>query len=207
MRQSRKADIEMDKLAKTSVPVNELIQKRWSPRALTGDPISGETFARLFEAARWAPSSRNKQPWRFVLVTKDDGQDYQSVLECLGESNQEWAVSAYALVVVITEVPAPDRPVPISVYDAGLAVSLLTIEALNNDLYLHQMGGVDRDKLRDVCQIPDTHLPVVVTAIGQLGNIDNLPEGAREKDSKPRERLPLVEIVFRGKWAESAELR
>ena len=109
--------------------------------------------------------------------------------------------------MVITEVPAPDRPVPISVYDAGLAVSLLTIEALNNDLYLHQMGGVDRDRLRVICQIPDTHVPLAVTAIGRLGNIEDLPEGAREKDSKLRERLPLEEIVFRGKWAESAELR
>lgn len=196
----------MDKSARTRVPIHDLIQKRWSPRSFTGEPISSETFTRIFEAARWAPSSRNKQPWRFILVTQDDGDDYQNVLECLVESNQEWAKHAYALVVVITETPDPDRPVPISVYDAGLAVSLLTIEALNNDLYLHQMGGVDRDRLRGVCGIPETHLPIVAIAIGNLGSIDDLPEGAREKDLKPRERRPLVETVHKGKWGNPADL-
>jgi nitroreductase len=196
----------MDKSAKTSIPVHDLIQNRWSPRSLTGDPVDTETLTRIFEAARWAPSSRNQQPWRFILVTRDDGDDYQRTFECLGQGNQEWAKSAYALVVVTTQTPDPDKPVPISFYDAGLAVSQLTLEALNNELYLHQMGGIDRDRIREVCEVPDDQVPIVVLAVGRLGRIEDLSESARQKDLNPRERRPLDETVFRGQYGRSARM-
>jgi len=186
--------------ATTSVPLTSLLADRWSPRAFDGDPVASDDVAALLEAARWAPSANNYQPWRFLVgQTTTDGADatHKGIFDALAEFNQVWASAAPVLVAAITEVEHEDGSArEIAPYELGLAVSQLTIEAAARGLVVHQMGGFDADQVSATFGVPPQYRTVVVLAVGRLGDPESLPAWAAERESAPRERKPLAEIAF-----------
>ena len=194
---------ETNKRADTTYPIHDLLSSRWSPRAFADRPILPEVLGSLFEAARWAPSSRNLQPWHFVVAERHrDADGFARILSTLIGMNKKWAQHASALLIAVTE-PNPEDLEggnPYAHYDVGQAMAHLTIQAMACDLYIHQMGGFRRDKAREVLEIPSRFEPVVSAAIGYLGPPTTLSKSIRERELAPRTRHPLSEIAFGGKW-------
>jgi nitroreductase len=194
----------MDKLATTTLPIHNLLQRRWSPRSFSDRPVDSHTVTKLLEAARWAPSWRNDQPWRFIVASKDIPESFQRLIACLKPGNRRWARIAPLLMIAITKTSYDhsDRPNPVTLYDTGQAVAQLTIEALAHDLYVHQMGGIHLNKIREVYGIPPGFRPVVALAIGYLGQPLDLPADLQQREVAPRTRLPLNLIAFSGAWGQ-----
>ena len=188
---SRKAD--------TTAPLIHPLVERWSPRAY--DPtaeVSTDVLRTILEAARWAPSANNTQPWRFIVARR--GSDaFTTVHDALMGFNQAWADSAAVLIVNIAETADADgKPRPWARYDLGQAVAHLTVQAQHEGLHTHQMGGFDAARLHDAFDL-DARLEVVsITAIGVLGDLDTLPDPLREREVAPRLRKPLAELVIVG---------
>jgi len=188
---SRKAD--------TTAPLIHPLVERWSPRAY--DPtavVSTDVLRTILEAARWAPSANNTQPWRFIVARR--GSDaFTTVHDALMGFNQAWADSAAVLIVNIAETAdAEGTPRPWARYDLGQAVAHLTVQAQHEGLHTHQMGGFDGAKIAQAFVLAE-HLEVVsITAIGVLGDVDALPEPLREREVAPRLRKPLAELVVAG---------
>lgn len=195
-----------DKRAETSYPINDLLANRWSPRAFADRAIPPNVLGSLFEAARWAPSSRNMQPWRFAIADRHRHPDqFAVILSTLMEGNRAWAQHASLLLIAITE-PKPagsDRPNTYAQYDVGQAIAHLNIQAMACGLYMHQMGGFRRDLARERLAIPSQFEPVVSAAIGYLAPPSALPEDIRARELMPRSRHPLSELVFTAKWGET----
>ena len=199
----------MKKLANNDYPINDLIKQRWSPRAFSDEPVEDETLRSLFEAARWAPSCYNDQPWSFIVGQKDDPSGvYDELFDCLVDANQVWADQApvLALSVARTHFDFNGKPNAHARHDVGLAVENLIIEAMDRGLYVHQMAGFVEAKARTKFSIPEDHEPVAGLAIGYPGDPDNLPEEKREDEVSPRERDPLNEFVFGSDWETAADI-
>ncbi len=192
----------MEKPAITSQPIHTLIQQRWSPRALSGEPIERATLQKLLEAARWAPSRNNLQPWRFIVAAKTDEAEFKRMFECLLPGNQKWAHNASALITVVASlVGNPSKPpTQAFLYDTGLAVGQLVIEAMANDIYAHQMAGIDREKIMATYSIPENHEVICTIALGTMGDAATLVPPFDEREVAARERKPLDEIAFSGAW-------
>jgi len=195
-----------DKRAITAFPIHELLASRWSPRAFADRAIPPDVLGSLFEAARWAPSSRNLQPWHFVVAERHrDSEGFARILGTLMEGNQIWAQHASLLLIAVTQ-PKPEnagRANPYAHYDVGQAMAHLSIQALANGLYIHQMGGFRRDMAREALAIPAGFEPVVSAAVGYLADPSVLPEEIRDRELTPRSRNPLSEQVFSGTWGAS----
>lgn len=198
----------MEKPANTNTPIDSLLQHRWSPRAFDDKLIDPQIISKLFEAARWSPSWRNDQPWRFIIATRDDAEEFQRLHACLTPGNQRWAIKAAMLIVVVAkrQYDHHKEPNPMTLYDTGQAMAHLTVEAMSNGLYVHQMAGINRGKVRDTYQITGDHDPLVGAAVGYLGRIDDLPEDLQTKERGERTRIPMNEIVFKGRWKNPADL-
>jgi len=190
----------MIRTARTSVPVHPLLAERWSPRAFDPTPLSDDDLAALLEAARWAPSAMNHQPWRFLVGRQDaDGADatYKGVFDALSGGNQQWASSAPVLVAALVRTENEDGSArTVAPYELGLAVAQLTVQAHALGLHVHQMGGFDPAQVRETFVVPTSYTPVVVLAIGRQGDADSLPAWAAERETAPRERLGLDEIAY-----------
>ena len=189
----------MEKRAQIDHDVLDVIARRWSPRAFSSRPIEPEKIKRLFEAARWAASSYNEQPWRFIAATKDQPEAYQRILSCLVPTNQAWAKSAPLLILTLAKrtFSRNGNPNRVHIHDIGLAMGNLSIQATAMDLALHQMAGVELDKVREVFKVPDEFEPVTAAAVGYVGTPDQLPEAwMQEAETSERTRKPLGEIVF-----------
>ena len=193
--------------AQTDYPVTDLIRRRWSPRAFAARAIEPEKFWSLFEAARWAPSSYNEQPWSYVVATKDDAAAFQRLLDCLVPFNQQWAQSAAALAISVasTRFQRNGKPNPHGQHDVGLASENLSLQAVSLGLAVHQMAGFDPDKARKLLQIPEGHEPVAAIAIGYPADPDSLSPEAREKEFAARSRKPASQFVFQGTWGKPAK--
>ena len=194
----------MRKEASRDHPVHELISKRWSPYAFSGRPIPREHLLSIFEAARWAASSFNEQPWRYIVANRDRRDDFEKILSCLLQGNQAWAREATMLALGCTRITFShnDKPNRVAQHDLGLASASLTFEATSRGVYVHQMAGILPGKARQVFAIPDEF--EVVTALA-LGYRADLGAGARElraRDENPRTRRPLDEFVFGAEWGE-----
>jgi nitroreductase len=196
----------MEKRALTQYPIHDFIAQRWSPRAFLDKPVEPEKVGSLLEAARWAPSSYNGQPWRFIVATKDDPLEYERLLACLVEFNQRWAKQAPVLVLSVAKkhFERNDKPNAHARHDVGLASMNLVVQAAALGLHTHGMAGFDADKARATYQIPLEFEPVAAWAIGYRGDPATLPEALREKEVEARKRKPLAEIVFSGKWEQAA---
>lgn len=191
----------MEKPANPDHPIHELLRRRWSPRAFSGRRVEPETLKSLFEAARWAPSSANEQPWSFIVATKDDPEEHDRMLSCLVEGNQVWARHAPALLVAVaSKLDRDNEPNPHAWYDVGQAVADLSVQATALGLFVHQMAGILPDKIREMYGIPDSHEPVTGIALGYPGTPDQLPDKLRQREWATRTRKPIGSFVFSGRW-------
>ncbi len=179
--------------------INNLIFERWSPRAFSGKPIDEQKLMNILEAARWAPSCFNDQPWRFIVAAAE--KDRAVVIEALADTNKLWAKNAPVLVAVAsrTSFSHNDKPNRWNGFDAGCAWGYLALEARRQGLYAHAMGGFDKLKLKELLELPDEYELYAVVAIGELASIDVLSEELRGRE-KPSERKPLENIVHFGKY-------
>lgn len=179
-------------------PVHELITRRWSPCAFADRLVSEDTLRSLFEAARWAPSSYNEQPWSYLVATKADPAAFEQLLSCLVEGNQQWAKTAPVLALGCTRLhfARNGNPNTAATHDLGLASANLTLEATARGLVVHQMIGILPDLARTLYRIPESVQPLTALAIGYAGDPDSLPEAYRERDLAPRTRNPLSQFLF-----------
>lgn len=194
------------KPATTSVPVADIIAARWSPRALDGSrDLSIDQVMALLEAARWAPSCFNDQPWRYVVCDRATDPDaWQNLLGCLTERNQLWARNA-PLLLLATAMPVfghNDKPNRWHQYDLGAASENICLQASAMGLAAHQMGGFDVDKTRAAFGIPDEVALMAVIAVGHPGRLDELHEEFRDGEQAARTRKPLSEGFFSGAWGQ-----
>ncbi len=196
------------KLATPAHPVQELITQRWSPYAFSDRPVSEDDLRSLFEAARWAASSYNEQPWRYIVATKAAPAEFERLLSCLVEGNQAWAKAApvLALGCISVNFVLDGRPNSAAEHDLGLASATLTLEATARGLVVHQMIGILPDKARELYRVPDGFRPLTGLAIGYAASPDTLPENLRPRDLAPRTRRPLAEFVFGGQWGTPSDL-
>ena len=196
------------KLAQTDHPVHELVAKRWSPYAYSDKPVSADDLRSLFEAARWAPSSYNEQPWFYIVGTKDDPEQYEKVLSCLVEMNQQWAKAApvLALGVASSTFKRNGKPNRHAFHDLGLASGILAVEATARGLAVHQMAGILPEKAKAEFGIPEGFETVTGIAVGYAAQTDRAPEVLRTRDLTPRTRRPLGEFVFAGSWGKAHDL-
>ena len=186
------------------IAVHSLIEKRWSPRAFEDTAVEQEQLEALFEAARWAPSAMNEQPWRFIYATKEDVGAYERLLSCLVEANQVWAKNAPVLFVSVAK-KAYDfngNANSHAWHDVGMATANLVLQATDLDLHVHLMGGFSADKAREVLGIPEGFEAVTMGAVGYAGDPEGLPEQLKAREVAPRQRKPLNEIAFNGKWEQ-----
>lgn len=196
----------MEKFAETEHAIHELLKGRWSPRAFASQPVEREKILSLFEAARWSPSAANTQPWSFVAVTNEQPERHQKFVETLTGNNQAWAGNAPVLVLTVAR-PNPDRPAArvYAFYDLGQSVAHLNVQAEALGLQVHQMGGFDKEKARELFEIPEGYEPMTVIAIGYPGNPEELPEELRERELSARSRKQLSDFVFEGHWNSPLE--
>ncbi len=185
--------------------VHELIRLRWSPRAFDATrAVPREELLRLFEAARWAPSSGNEQPWRFIVVTRDESSvAWATLVEALEPNNRVWAAAAPVLVLAAVRLTHErnESANPLAWYDAGQAVGLLVIQATAQGLSVRQIAGFDRGGARLACEVPAGFDPGVVIAIGYAGDPDALAvEKHRESERQPRRRKAIADFVFEERW-------
>lgn len=198
----------MTKRASPDYPIHDLLAERWSPYGFADRPISDDDLRSLLEAARWAASSYNEQPWSFIIATKDNPEAFDRLLSCLVAGNQEWAKNAAVLVLCLTSLnhARNDKPNAAALHDLGLAVGNLTLEATSRGLHLHQMIGILPDKARELFEVSSGVQPLTALAIGYAADPSTLPETLQQRDLAPRRRKPLSEFVFGGKWGETADL-
>jgi nitroreductase len=198
----------IEKPAETETPIHELIGRRWSPRAFSDRPVEPNKLRSVLEAARWAASSRNEQPWAFVIATRDDPKNFQALVDVLMSANQAWAQNAPVLILTLahTQWTKEGTPNRVALHDLGLAASNLVIQATALGLSTHQMGGFDVEAARERFHVPAGWEPVSVIALGYPGDVDTLPEGLREREMSQRQRKPLEEFVFSGSWGNPASI-
>jgi nitroreductase len=196
----------MQKPAATEFPVHDLISNRWSPRAFADKPVPPEVLRSLFEAARWAPSSNNEQPWAYIVATRDDKENFEKMLTVLIEFNANWAKSAPVLALAVAELAFSKNSVPNrnAQYDTGAATALLSVEATARGLAVHQMAGFDPEKARRVFEIPAAWEPIAAIAIGYPGDPESLSQPLRDRELAPRIRKPLSEFVMTGRWGHTS---
>ncbi|PAU94816.1 nitroreductase [Aliifodinibius salipaludis] len=192
------------KLADTEYPIHELLQKRWSPRAFNEKAVDRELLNQLFEAARWAPSSYNEQPWRFIVARKQDQEAYKQLATVMNDFNQSWAKNAPVLVLALTKTTfdLDGRDNPHAGHDLGQAIAHLTFEATQHDLYVHQMAGILPQKAREIYNISEDYKPMTMFTIGYKGHPESLNEKMKKQETSPRIRKDLDEILFDGEWEE-----
>jgi len=196
----------MQKPAATDFPVNDLVRERWSPRAFGDKAIAPDVLRSLFEAARWAPSSSNEQPWAYIVATKEDQEDFAKILSVLVEFNAGWAKHAGVLAIAVSELAFAKTaaPNPNAQYDTGAATALLCLEATARGLFVHQMAGFDPEKARQVFSIPKEWAAIAAMAIGYPGEAASLPQPLQDRELAPRTRKPLSEFVMAGTWGHTA---
>ncbi|MBK6852467.1 MAG: nitroreductase family protein [Burkholderiales bacterium] len=189
----------------TEHPIDPQFTQRWSPRAFTGEAIPEATLLGLIEAARWAPSASNIQPWRFIYARRDTPA-WTPLFDCLVEFNRGWAVNAAALVLVMSKKtwlphgktePVPN---PTHSFDAGAAWMSLALQAHLAGWPAHGMGGFDRDKARLALGVPSDHVLEAMVAIGRQGDKASLPEALQARET-PSTRLALAQIAVEGRYS------
>ena len=187
----------ISKIANTDFPIHNLIARRWSARAFSTKTVEKPKLLSILEAARWAPSSRNEQPWRYIVFTDENPEKMNTARSVLLEINN-YAKRAPILICAITKKYYSDNGIynKLHFHDLGAANENMFLESFNQGLIMHEMGGFDRDKARRVFNVPDEYEIGVMIAIGYQDSHDILPERYKEKAFSPRERKLLSEIAF-----------
>jgi len=189
-------------------PIHEILSHRWSPRAFDSRAVEPEKLRSLFEAARWASSCTNAQPWFFIVTDKhSDPENFQRALECLVELNQAWVKNAPVLAFSVARLNFENgKPNRHAWHDVGQASTNLAIEAAHLGLQIHQMAGIDPEKARQTFGVPEGYEVVAGIAIGYPGDPQSLPDALREREVGPRVRKPLDSFVFSGTWGQPSPL-
>jgi nitroreductase len=197
----------MQKPASTDAPVQDLIRHRWSPRAFESRPVEPEKLRSLFEAARWAASTTNSQPWHYIVATRDDDENFARVLQCFNENNHAWAKHAPVIGLSVASLNfANGKLNRFAFHDLGAATATLALEAVALGLQVHQMGGIFPDKAREIFGVPEGYEVAAGLALGYPGDPQSLPDALRERELQPRQRKPVSEFVFTGHWGKPAPL-
>jgi nitroreductase len=196
------------KRASPSHPIHELLVRRWSPYGFADRAVTDSDLTSLFEAARWAASSYNEQPWTYFVATRKDPEEFSRLLSCLVPANQAWAKAAPVLVlcVVSRQFSQTKKVNRAAEHDLGLASANLVVEATGRGLSVHQMIGILPDRARELYQIPEHADAWTALAIGYKAKADELPDDLRERDQAPRTRKPANAFVFTGTWGHPASL-
>jgi nitroreductase len=186
--------------------IHPLLAQRRSQRAFSSKPVEPEKLSTLLEAARWAPSSFNEQPWSFIVTTRQNKPAFELLLGCLLEYNVRWAQHAPVLILSVARLTlaSSGEPNRHALHDVGQATASLTFQANSCGLTVCQMAGFDVEKARDAFSIPPDHEPVAVAAIGYPGDPTGLPEKLRQKELTPQQRKPFQDFVFEGRWGVPA---
>lgn len=193
----------MEKPAKTQFPIHELLRRRWSPRAFSPRSVEPEILRSLFEAARWAPSSGNQQPWRFLIARKDEPAEFDRMLHCLTDGNIAWCKGVPVLMFSVSNLRWDNgEPNRHAFHDVGQAAAQLTIEAVARGLFVHQMGGILVDKIRETYALPEGFEAVAGFALGYPGEPEQLSGKLRDRELAPRKRNPVDSFVFSGRWSQ-----
>ncbi len=197
-----------EKKALTDYPIHEFLAERWSPYAFQDRPVLDADLRSLFEAARWAASSYNEQPWSYCVATQENPDHFQQLLSCLVEGNQFWAKEAPVLALGITSLKFTRNHEDnrAAIHDLGLATANLVVEATARGICVHQMIGILPDKARDLFEIPEGFEAWTGMAIGYQGDPMRLPDVLKERDLMPRQRKTLDQFVFSGKWGNASPL-
>ena len=197
----------MEKQANADYPIHELIAKRWSPCGFADRPVSRDDLLSLFEAARWAPSSYNEQPWNYLVATKDQRDNFGRMLSCLVEPNRDWAQHAPVLVLTVAGLnfTRNGKPNTAAWHDIGLASASLSLEATARGLSIHQMIGILPDRAQEIYAIPEGFQVVTGLAIGYAADPDTLEASIKQRDTAVRQRKRLSEFVFSDRWGTTAD--
>ena len=193
----------MSKPAPVTYPIHETLRERWSTVAFSEQPVAAEDVRSLVEAARWAPSAFNEQPWRFLVANReDDPEGHARFAECLMDFNRRWAARAPLLMlsVVSERLQRGGKPNAAAGHDVGLATAQLIVQATASGLVVHPMGGFDADRAVKELGIPEGFRPMVMLAIGPPAPADALPDDLKERELSPRSRKPHDEIAFASSW-------
>jgi len=187
-------------------PVHEIIADRWSPYGLAAREVAEADLRSLFEAARWSASCFNEQPWRYLVATKRQPDEFARMLECLVEANQAWASSASALALGLakTTFTRNGKPNRTALHDLGAASSSLSLEASARGIAVHQMAGIDPEKARRTFSVPDDFEVVTALAFGYAADATDLDEKFRTRDEGERTRRPQSEFVFASEFGKAA---
>ncbi|CAN5839871.1 nitroreductase family protein [soil metagenome] len=185
-------------IRKADYPIEPLFLKRWSPRAMSGEPINDRELMTLFEAARWAPSTRNEQEWRF-LYARRESEHWPTFFDLLAQGNRSWCKQSAVLVVVLAHkyFSNTGAPNPVHLYDAGAAWQNLALQGATMNLVVHAMAGFDYDRARSALQVPDDFDVAAMIAIGRPGDPEELPEDLRSRET-PSLRRPVSESAWEG---------
>jgi len=197
----------MRKPAESQAPVHELIGERWSPLSFAKTSIEAGRIFSLLEAARWAPSSFNQQPWSYLIATKDQPEAFDRLASCLVEGNA-WAKRAPLLLLAVaaTLSERTGKPNRHALHDVGLANENLVLQAVAMGLVAHQMAGFLPERARELFAIPDGHEPLTMIAVGYPGEVDDLPEALRARETTARSRKTVSSFVFADKWGQAVTL-
>ena len=192
----------MHKHAVTDQPILDIYARRWSPRAFGPDPVPEELLRVVFEAARWAPSAFNEQPWRFIVARREEGEAFERMLSCLTPANQVWARLApvLGLGLVRNTYSYNGKANRHAWHDLGLASAQLIGQAMALDLYAHLMAGIEAGRIRELYAVPGDYEPVTGIALGYLGDEDQLPDELRQQEREPRHRKGVAEWLYSGDW-------
>lgn len=187
-------------------PIHDVLAERWSPYAYADRPVSDADLKAIFEAARWAASSYNEQPWRWIVATKANPAEHERVLSCLVETNQAWAKDAPVLGLGVASLhfERNGKENAAALHDLGIAAGNIMTEATARGLRAHFMIGIVPERVRELFQVPDAFRPLTGFALGYPGEIETLPEAYRKRDEAKRTRKPLSETVFSGTWGTPA---
>jgi nitroreductase len=194
-----------DEMRDSTYPIQPLILHRWSPRSMTGEAMQDQELMPLFEAARWAPSSSNNQPWVFIYAHRDT-PEWKTLFELLVPFNQSWCVNASALVVVISKntLYRNGKPSRTHSYDTGAAWMAMALEGFSRGYVVHGMEGFDYDKVVTDLQIPDDYTVEAMAAIGKRAAIEKLSPELQKREA-PSSRRPLEQILMKGKFEKRIE--
>jgi nitroreductase len=198
-------EIELIKKPQLDYIIHPLLSSRWSPRAFNPRPLEPEKLQRIFEAARWSASASNLQPWFFMVGLKGD-EVYAKIFATLVEFNQLWAINAPVLVFAVTKTTNPKgEPNKYAAYDLGQAVAMLSLQAKEEGIHIHQMGGFDADEAALALEVPEDCKVMVAIAIGYRGEAEILHPNLLKLERSPRSRKATAEFVFAGSFGQKAD--
>ncbi|HEX4415241.1 MAG TPA: nitroreductase family protein [Lacipirellulaceae bacterium] len=188
-------------LRKADHPIEPLFVERWSPRAMSGEPLSEGEILTLFEAARWAPSTYNEQEWRFLYARRETPH-WETIFDLLVEGNKAWCKNAALLTVIVAHkvFSQNGKPNPVHLFDVGAAFENIALQGTVMGLVVHGMQGFDFEKARTALNVPDDYAVAAMFAAGRPGPLEMLPESIRQRE-KPSDRKPVGQIICEGAFA------